>query len=891
MVRGMNPVRWIRLRLRAIARRRALDADMQAEMREHLDRATERLIARGMPPHEARIAARREFGNITVLQEDARHARGMRWVDAFHGDLRFALRYFGRNKLTVAIIVAVFALGIGANSALVTTMQSQFQRPAPVVPDDDALVRIWAQQRATRTAPWRMRGLSYAEVRALAERSGTFTHVAAWLGHTVVLNAGDSIGPRAASAQFVTPGYFRALGVAIAAGTDFTVSNDAVADMSVIMAFANAERLYGTASAAVGQRLFVNDVPVRVAGVAPPAFQGAVRNMGMPALWIPVSARADIARVPARWLTEESELEVFARLAPGASREQAVGVARFVVARALPDSAARVGMSRSAEVVSLHGLQPGSEELILIFGALSVIGLLLLLVTCTNVSSLMVAAAVARRHEIAVRFSLGASRARILRQLLTEATLLAVAGAVAGMTVCWWLLTLLAGPGGTVDGNRVMPDAYTFAYTMVIAIGTGILFGLSPALHATRGGVATALQDSGTGASRQSRLQRGFVVAQIVFSLPLLLMLGATLAMVVADYRPLRPEVANHVIRATFRPLDGTGAPGQRQEAVDSLVPRIAAHPEVPGVVPEAEWHTVRRFMYFVPIAAGGEDTAHTTLRVMGAAPGWFALRDIPILLGRDVTLADTVVRQWPVVIGSQLARSLWGDAHPIGRTFASPGERDTVDMTVVGVYDSRYLTTSANDSSRVYTAHGKQWRRDALLIRTRGGAEAFLPELRRLGRDLAPGLPVASMLTLAQLDERERDDVLIAGALVGGAGALALLLASLGLYGVIALAIRQRTREIGIRIALGARPMRVARMFLVSGVRLGVLALVIGLPVSMAALHLFLSQGALLAPRIDMWIVGTVTAVVLLLVATAATWIPARRAALVDPARTLRTE
>ncbi|MGH7638592.1 MAG: FtsX-like permease family protein, partial [Gemmatimonadaceae bacterium] len=650
---------------------------------------------------------------------------------------------------------------------------------------------------------------------------------------------------------------------------------------------------YGVPSAAVGQRVFVNDVVVHVVGVAPPAFQGALRNMDRPALWIPVSARAEIARVPIRWLIESANMEVFGRTVPGVTYEQAAAVAALVVSRTLPDSATRVGMTRITHALSLHDFVPGSatDEAILAFGALSVIALLLLLVTCTNVSSLMVAAAVARRHEVAVRLSLGASRARILRQLLTETTLLAIAGGAAGLTVMWWLLNLLAGPGGTIDGNDVMPDAYTLGFTMLVAIGTGIVFGLSPALHATRTGVANALRDSGTGASRQSRLQRGFVVAQIVFSMPLLLILGATLSTVLADYSPMRPEVSEHVTRVTFRPLNRTGAPEQRREAVEALIPRLAALPEVSGVVPEASWLTVRRFAYSVPGAGGKEDTAHTTLSVEGAAPGWFEVLDVPIVLGRDFVFADTAEREWPVIIPDHLARGLWGGAHPIGRVFASPADDDTVNMTVVGVYDASHVTTRGNDSLRVFTAHGKEWRRDALLVRTRGNAEAFLPELRRTVRDMAPALPVSGMVTLGQVGRNERRDTFILGALVGAGGALALLLASLGLYGVIALAVRQRTREIGIRIALGAKPIAVARMFLASGVRLGVIALVIGLPLSIAALQLFLSGAELLAPKIDVWIVGAAVAVVLLAVAAAATWLPARRAATIDPASTLRVE
>jgi predicted permease len=896
-------VRRFLLRLRAVFGRRAIENDMQAEMREHLERAAERLIARGMTPEDARLEARREFGNVTVIQENARDVRGGRWIAELAGDLRFAVRYFGRNKLTVAIIIGVFALGIGANTALVTAIQSQFQRPAPAVPNDDALVWILGQQRATPAARWGWREFSFAELRELAARTETFTDVAAWHEHDVVLNPGDSIGPRGVRTQFVTPNYFNVIGVRLVAGAGLTQhasqepakrvgTPDDAPSFEAVMAFGLAERLYGTPTTAIGQRVLVNDVPVHIVGLAPPAFQGAVRHMGEPGLWIPLSARADIARVSPRWLTENASLELFGRVAPGVSHEQAAAIMQLVVTRSLPDSAARVGMARTAQVRSLHSMKPDNYETILIFGALGFIGLLLLLVTCTNVSSLMVAAAVARRHEIAVRLSLGASRARILRQLLTETTLLAVAGGASGLLVCWWLLRLGTGGRGSIDGDNVMPDVYTLAYTMAIAIVTGIVFGLSPALHATRAGVGNALRDSGASVSRKSRLQRGFVVAQIVLSQPLLVILGVTLSMLIADYQPTRPELSERVTRVTFRPLGRTGAPGHRREAVDSLIPRIAAHPEVTGVAPDAIWSATRGFIASTPDGVPRIDSMPTTIVVEGAAPGWFALLDIPLLLGRDVSLSDTSEHIWPVVIGSDHARIFWGSANPIGQSLSSPrADGDSIRMTVVGVYDAAHATTRDRQTPRVFTARGKEWRRDALLVRTRGAAEPFMPELRRLIRDQAPGLPVTGVRTLANVDEADRRDTLVVSALVGAGGALALLLASLGLYGVIALAVRQRTREIGIRIALGAKPLRVARMFLASGVRLGAVALLIGLPLSMVMLKLMLSQAEFLAPRVNAWLVGAGVAVALLAVSAASTWIPARRASLVDPANTLRTE
>ena len=206
-------------------------------------------------------------------------------------------------------------------------------------------------------------------------------------------------------------------------------------------------------------------------------------------------------------------------------------------------------------------------------------------------------------------------------------------------------------------------------------------------------------------------------------------------------------------------------------------------------------------------------------------------------------------------------------------------------------MYDAARPTTRGNSVARVYTAHGRSWRRDVLLVRTRGSAESFIPELRRVIRAEAPGLPVTGLETLAHVEADARRTSLQIAAGLGGAGTLALLLASIGLYGVVALAVRQRTREIGIRIAIGAPPARVARMFLASGMRVSVVALVLGLPLTLVGLRVLMAEGLILTPPVNFWLVGLGIAMILLLVAGVATWLPARRAALVDPARTLRVE
>lgn len=884
----MNPLRWTLLRARALLGRRALEREMKEEMRAHLDQAEERLVARGMSRKDAHEAALREFGNVGVIEENARDARGMRTVESVLADIRFALRYFARKPLTTITIVVVLALGIGVNTALFSLLQAFTMRPAPGVPKVEAHVRIWALQQPSRGARWELSEFSYQEVEALAARREAFTDVAAWTFDEVIIQSREQSIVRGVVAQFVTPNYWRTLGVPILAGSGYAVP-DGRADMAVVLSYALAQEIFGGPTKAVGARIVVNNVDVRIVGVAPPRFEGAIADNGRPQMWFPVSARTELARSSTQWLTE-TRFSVFARLAPGVTHAQASTAARDASAREVADSAARAGFVRNAQVTPLRAAPPISslDGDLIGFVATGVIGLLILLVACTNVSSLLVASAVGRRHEIAVRLSLGASRARLLRQLLTESALLAIAGGATGLLVCWGITTVVS-KRQNVD---IVPDMVTVGFTMAFALGTGMLFGLSPALHATRTGVATALKDSGASATGQSRLQRIFVVSQIVFSQPLLVMIAVLLATVVHDTVKIPLSVMERTITARFGSANEWSALNQQLGTVDELAVEIGGEAAVEAVVAEPRAFAVTS-LYTAPVA----DTARKPFQVLmeGAAPGYFEMLEVPLMLGRDVSLADTNASNYPAVIGSDLARKIWGEESPIGKTlFATigweEGAFDSTSVTVVGVYDAAVATTRGR-GQRVYTAKGQQWRRDALLVRTRGPAQAYVPQLRKFIRASAPALPVTRLATLLDVDRQDRRLRLQLIAASVAAGALALLLASIGLFAVISLAVGQRKREIGIRIALGARPLRVAGMFFVSGLRMGALGLLIGLPISIVALRMGLTKGVILAPISNVPLVGLAIGLVVLAVAAAATWFPARKAATVDPALALKAE
>ena len=873
---------------------------MQEELRAHLARAEERFRARGMTAEDARLAARREFGNVAVIEDDARNARGARWMDALRGDLRFALRYFARRKLTTATIVLVLTLGIGVNTALMSMVQAFTMRPAPGVPRREGLVFVRAERQPEneRRIP---RDLSYPEVRSLAARPETFASVAAWTEDDVVLYRDANAPAKAVRVQFVTPEFFPTLGVAVAGpGMAPTDATQDAAD--VILSDALWDDLFGRAPDAIGRVLRVNEARVRVAGIAPPRFQGAVPRPNLPYVWMRLDARSRVTGGGDAVLAsaDSTRFSAFAQLAPAVSPEQASAVAAGIAAQAQGAmTRGAVPVSLVSTIVPLRGaMVTAPDDPVMVLGLVALVPLLILLVACTNVSSLLVASAVARRHELAVRLSLGASRWRLVRQLVTESALLATAGGLLGLLVFWWITRVLESRITDVD---LSPDMGTLVLTLLFATGVGILFGLSPALHATRTGVATALRESGSGATGRSRLQRFFVAAQIALTQPLLVILAVMLFAIAGDgLRFPSDDVASRVVRMRFRVPESERQPtGPARHPVERVAALVAGRRGVEAVVPEAQMFALRRLTAPADDPASGPKGADgLRVHVEGSAPGYFRLMRVPILRGREMQWEDTASAVIPIVIGSDFARDMWGAGDPIGRRLvvadAGPGMTlGDVDarrgFVVVGVYDASHATTRGS-GMRAYTARGSSWRDDVLLVRTSMDAAALLPELRAFLRSDAPDLPVLGVETLAQVGRERRAEASQVLSGLAAAGGLALILGCIGLYGVVALSVGQRTREIGIRIALGGKPRSVAAMFFRSGVRLSAVGLAVGLPVSMLAMAYFRPMFAL-PETVPPVVIGGGIAGIVVMVATIATWLPARRAAGVDPATVLRAD
>jgi predicted permease len=601
----------LRQLLRSLFLRRRQEEEMRAEMDAHVARATERLIARNMDPESAQRAARREFGNRDYFEEAARDARGGRWLETTLADMRFGLRHLTRTPVATATMIVMLALGIGCNTALYAVIYSIVTMPPPGVERDESLVRIRGSAPSGTTF-WIGREFPYAEYREYAAQDELFSDVTAWTSADVVLAPGDrSDDLVSGAATYVTQSYFQVIGVRPALGRDPTEGagpDDGSPHLVALISHPVWDRLFARDPGVIGKTLVVNDVAVTVVGVAPREFVGTRTGGSIMRVWLPLNARPTVQRgsAPVVARSDSALYGLAARLRGGMDTEIATARVASIAERAV--AANPLGVLRSsADVVPLRannyfppsGRTPPS--LASRMPAL-LIPLIILLIPCTNVSLLLVGMAARRRHEIAVRLSLGAPRRRIVRQLVTEAVLLALAASVLGLVVIRVLREVFA--ARFPDTPLVMhPSAIFVAFA--VAIVTGIVFGISPALHATRVSVGDALKGAANAvAPARSRLQSTLVIAQVAVTQPLLLGMAAVLLMALGDLQEI-PDApfSDRIVRVAFSTVQadrgqrvtivagGTTQPPEpstdREATLRRVADRVAEIPGVVGVVPQ----------------------------------------------------------------------------------------------------------------------------------------------------------------------------------------------------------------------------------------------------------------------------------------------------------------
>jgi putative ABC transport system permease protein len=801
-----------------------------------------------------------------------------RHVSDTMADLRFALRQFRRRPFVTTAMAAVLAIGLGVSASVFVLVTSFTNAPLAGGDAGADAVRIRGIDRSRGPGRATGREFSYAEVQEYAARAEVFRDVGAWTSSDVVLDLGrDTPDLQSGAATFVTPHYFGVLGIPAPAGA--------------VISHTIWERFYGRSDAVIGRTLKVNNTVVTIAGVAPEGFVGARAGGSKMRVWLPLDSRLAVLPAAPRLAIDAPVFGIVARLAPGASPESATAVAATIAGRFAEKRDAGRPLALDADVVPLLATNyfPPSGEPSSGAGPLQslLMPLLILLITCTSVSALLAGQALARRREIAVRLAMGAGRRRIVRQLLTETALLGlVAAALAFLVLRWTLAGVELSIVGT--GAAIVVDWRSGIFVAGLALVASVAFGLSPALHATRATVSDVLKEHDEARGR-TRLQTTLVIAQIALTQPALLIMGALLLELRGELRD-QPATANaeRILEIGFNTNERYGAiDGRREETIERVRARIAGLPGVAGAVTQQIGGNGSERVASHPDDRAGNQTGVLADAVaLRAAPdGYFEAMGLELVRGRTFG-SDERRASGIVIVNSELAKRLWGDAPPVGRRLLiADGDPDPLlgrAVTVVGVVNEAGEPRMYQPQGREPTSH--------LIVRTHGAADEALPAIRRAALAEAPDAPVTFARSLASVEREARRGLIMGVAAAGGAAAVALTLAAVGLYAVVAVAVGQRRREIGVRAALGADRRRLAALFMKRGLRVSALGSAIGIGASLFLMKVLPAVGG---RPLGSGLAGLLVGVAMFVVAVAvvATWIPARRAATIDPLSVLRAD
>ena len=909
----------MRLRLRSLFRRSRVEAELAAELRFHLDQQIEENLASGMRPDEARRAALRAFGGVTQIQERCREMRGNRWIEQLLQDLGYAVRTFRRSPTFTLVAVLSLALGIGANTAIFSLIHALLLRELPVR-DPGRLVAVGDPTRVGSMSYGNVRNdlMSYPLYKEIRDQNQVFTEVfASGRANRLMVGLGAS-GEEGETARgrLVSGNYFSVLGVHALRGRTFTAEEDRVPGQSPVVVISHDywKRRFAQEAGIIGRTITISRHPFTVIGVMPPGFFGDIVGLATD-VWIPLSMQPQVT--PGRNHLEHwdaSWLLLMGRLRPGASIEQARAEMNVLFRRIVEEQTGS-GISENllpspdsmrVEVTSgAGGFSYLRQELAQPLFILMAMVALVLVVACANIANLLLERSMARQKEIAVRLALGAGRARLIRQLLTESVLLAGSGALLGLLLAFWASRALLGLiGGSVAVAAIdlRPDLPILAFTAGIAILTGVLFGLAPALRSTRVELAPTLKESarsvvGAGTGGRWSLGKLLVVAQ--FALSLLLVMGAGLFMrTLRNLERLDLGYPREGLLLMNVDPAAAGYEGTRLETFPrDLVEHLRAVPGVSaatfsdnGIFSGRESSTSVRIEGF-PSPPEGDPAVNYD--VVGA--GYFTVVGIPILQGRDLGPRDGPGAPGVAVVNEAMVEQYFAGRNPIGKHLVVPVPvPDLPDLVfeIIGVSrNARDHDLRGPIPPRFYVSQVQSGDLGAdfhVEIRTAQPA-AMVETIRKTMRAYDPDLPIRDLDPLtALIDEtivKERTIARLAAVF----GLLALLLAAIGLYGVISYTITRRINEIGIRMALGARRTAVLWMVLRETLLLALAGIALGVPavlgstraVSSRLFGLSASDPSTLALAIG----------ILILVAVCAGVIPGSRATRVDPVQALRYE
>jgi macrolide transport system ATP-binding/permease protein len=880
-------------RLRQLFGDRRADRELDDEIQTHLHMLTVRYVCQGMTEAEAARAARRQFGNVTLLQELNREMRGIRPIETLLQDVRYGLRILRKNPVVTAAAVLTLALGIGANLTIFSFVDAFFLRPIPAR-EPERLVNPEGGPNSLRHGYY-----AYPSYVHYRDHSKSFEALAAHYS-TAPLNLMIGGDARVANGAVVSANYFSMLGIQPHMGRFFLPEEDAVPDRNpvVVISYRMWQDRFNGDPAVLGKELLLNGVACQIVGVAPADFPGVLagfpNNFWLPTMMLRLGYRHCDAITDSGCRT----LELLGRLAPGrtlAEAEAELNMLARQLAAAFPAEQGRVISLRPALGVRVNEREGYAYQMRLL---MAVTGLLLV-IACANVASLLLAHAAARRKEIAIRLSIGAGRFRLIRQFLTESLLLALAGGALGLLLSRWAKELLAGFYTTSYGNlqlyydlSLSPRA--LVYALALTLFAGLLFGLLPAFQGTRHGLTHALKDEGGAQGpRRLRLRSGLVIGQVALSMALLIA-ASLLIRSESHVRQGANFDPQHVAALRVRPGLLNYSPEQAQTFTREVMRRLEATPGVQSVSLGSgsglAWQGAGELRVRLPEQAPQRAEDQLQVEYKEVAPRFCETLKIPLLQGREFDERDRSGAPRVVVINETLARRLWPQGAALGRALILNEQQ----YQVVGVSLDAQLR-NALEGPRAFL-YLPTWQKDfrqpidaRLIVRLAGDPQTMLPQLRLVVAAVDPNVPLSEDVPLTQQVNAVYKPVLLTSAVLTWAGGLALFLSMLGLYGVLAFAVAERTREIGIRMALGAERRDVLRIVIAQGLRLALAGVVIGLPAAYAATQLM--KALLYGVSATDPLMFALIALLLMVVASLACWIPARRATKVDPLVALRRD
>ena len=891
---------------------------MAAEFESHVDMLTDENLRRGMSPAEARRAALVTFGGVEATKERYRDQRGLPFLETLQQDLRYALRGMRRNPVFAATAVICLALGIGANTAIFSLFNAVMLRALPVSHPEQVVFFQYARDEGSlsglrdTSSGYGRSSFPYATFEAFRDHSRTLAGVFALAssgidGNGVTLDVDGRLVTT--DAEMVTGGYFPTLGVAPILGRPIAEADTQPGAPAVaVIGYRLWQREFGGDVSTVGRNVRINGMPFTIVGVTPSGFAGI---HDVPDVWVPLRPSFGLRPWNSRLASNESAFmnrqywwcTIGARVKPGVTQAQVAAEVTHLFHQSITVGADRV--PQNLPDVLVDGTSPVFELIRRKFAMplriLTITAALVLLIACANVALLLMARAQARQKEIGVRVAIGASRGRLVKQLLTESLLLSCVGGALGMVVARWgapaLLRLISGGWRQATPLNVSPDGSVLAFAVAVSVATGVLFGLAPALRAARTSLAPQLANTAASTTQRRGMGKTLIVLQVALSA--ILLFGASLFV------------------RTFQSLDSQDIGFQRENLLlFEIDPERNGYKDAEGpalhrrLIEQIErLPGVRAVTYSqMALLSGWSNTSPAATDGRPLPPGqpnevhynrvgssFFETMGIRVLLGQSGGARETDPDHPTAVVNESWARAYFPNESPVGHFLSTGSSTFNPERAyrIIGVAeDAKYDRMRDVPPRTVYLSSGAKWdrlRRANYAVRTADDALALAEPVQRAIRAAEPNLAVFNVRTqrmqIQQALGRER----LLAHMSTLFGLLALLLVAVGLYGTLSYSVTQRTGEIGIRMALGARQQEVVWMIMRGSLVMAGLGLAIGLPSALALARLVSSSLFGVTPHDGVTVTATIC--VLCAAAGAAGLLPASRAARIDPIRALRHE